>query len=196
METAIESSLLPNPEGKKTANHKDGNKANNHLDNLEWNTHSENVLHAHETGLNNCNGENHHSAKFTEEQVLWLRANYDGTAQWIKQQAKLHGTITSHIRDILSGKRWSRIGGLDSVAERKAFTYDRSERVYKPRTSTSYGQQKLTDQAVLKARKEYFALEKKYGWIKAKADSLGVDRKTLQKALVGETFKHLSNGNE
>ena len=108
----VAEAFLPNPEGKKTVNHKDGNKSNNRLDNLEWNTHSENVLHAHDTGLNNCNGESHHNSKFTEEQVLWLRANYDGTTEWIKEQAMLHNTLSSHIRDILSGKRWSRVGGL------------------------------------------------------------------------------------
>jgi hypothetical protein len=36
----------PNPENKKTVNHKDGNKLNNHKDNLEWNTALENIDHA------------------------------------------------------------------------------------------------------------------------------------------------------
>ena len=45
--------FIPNPENKRTVNHKDGNKLNNSLDNLEWATDSENISHAYSIGLNN-----------------------------------------------------------------------------------------------------------------------------------------------
>lgn len=42
---AVASAFLPNPQNKKTVNHKDSNRLNNCLNNLEWATHSENMKH-------------------------------------------------------------------------------------------------------------------------------------------------------
>jgi hypothetical protein len=41
----IAEAFIPNPENKKTVNHKDGNRLNNNLDNLEWMTSSEQSTH-------------------------------------------------------------------------------------------------------------------------------------------------------
>lgn len=38
--------FLPNPDGKRTVNHKDKVRHNNHVDNLEWASHSEQSTHA------------------------------------------------------------------------------------------------------------------------------------------------------
>lgn len=43
----VAQTFIPNPENKRTVNHKDGNIKNNNLSNLEWATHSENHLHAY-----------------------------------------------------------------------------------------------------------------------------------------------------
>ena len=47
----VAEAFIPNPENKKTINHKDGNKSNNKVDNLEWATDSEQQLHAYKMGL-------------------------------------------------------------------------------------------------------------------------------------------------
>lgn len=63
-------SFLPNPDNKRTVNHRDGNKSNNSLSNLEWATHSENTTHAYESGLmTSYKGEDHIASILTEEQV-------------------------------------------------------------------------------------------------------------------------------
>lgn len=55
-------------------NHINGNKHDNHPKNLEVVTPSENMKHAWETGLA-VRGEQHPSAKMTEQQVLEIRAS-------------------------------------------------------------------------------------------------------------------------
>lgn len=57
----ITQTFLPNPENKRTVNHKDHNRTNNNLSNLEWSTHSEQSNHSRKRKLTT----EEHSSKYT-----------------------------------------------------------------------------------------------------------------------------------
>ncbi len=64
--------FVPNPEDKPEVNHIDGNKLNNYFENLEWVTTSENQKHSLKIGIAK-EGAEHPDAKFTPEQVRYIR---------------------------------------------------------------------------------------------------------------------------
>lgn len=95
--------FIPNPENKRTVNHKNGIKSDNRIDNLEWATYSENTKHAYDIGLIK-----HLSSKdnplsipvyqYTKE-GKFLR-KYDSE----NQAAKISGLTQSHINMNTLGK--------------------------------------------------------------------------------------------
>ena len=105
------SAFLPNPENKRTVNHKDGNRLNNNLNNLEWATHSENVTHAYNVlGVRAVRGNNHYASKLTVKNVLQIRKLRFGGYGYKKLSEKF-GISYTHIVDICNRRKWSWLNG-------------------------------------------------------------------------------------
>ena len=68
----VAEAFVPNVDKKPFVNHMDGNKQNNIANNLERVTQSENQKHAYDSGFYKVGAE-HPLAKFTEEQVRYIR---------------------------------------------------------------------------------------------------------------------------
>ena len=73
----VAQAFIPNPDDKPEVNHLKGRKSDNRVSELEWATSSENKRHAWRIGL--CKpkrGTKSHRAKFTAEQVRYIREHY------------------------------------------------------------------------------------------------------------------------
>lgn len=75
--------FIPNPENKRTVNHKNGIKHDNILENLEWATDSENQLHSYRLGLSSApSGANSRYSKKVKQLSL--------SGEYIKTWDSLH----------------------------------------------------------------------------------------------------------
>lgn len=72
----VAEAFIPNPENKRTVNHKDSDKHNNRVDNLEWMTHSENHQHAFQNGRENPNAFELGINKLSRQSVEYIRQHY------------------------------------------------------------------------------------------------------------------------
>ena len=109
----VAETFIQNPENLPVVNHIDGNKQNNCVENLEWVTHSDNEKHAYKIGLmkvgvhmrggvGNCN------AKFTAEQIRFIRKNYKPRDSEFGQMAlaKKFGVHRDTIQKIIQGETY------------------------------------------------------------------------------------------
>lgn len=105
----VAEAFIPNPDNKPCVNHINGIKTDNRVKNLEWVTRSENQYHALKNGLA-PSGEKHPNAKFTKEQIIFIRdnpANLTG-----RELAKKFNVTPTVISGIQLGKCWKNAGGL------------------------------------------------------------------------------------
>lgn len=105
--------FLPLLKGDKMiVNHIDGNKKNNNYENLEWVTYSQNTRHAYETGLEKISyGENHHTHKFTIQDIKFIREHYKKRDKNYNSGAlgRMFNVDPSTIRDIVKRKTWKEV---------------------------------------------------------------------------------------
>lgn len=101
--------FVENALGLAEVNHKDGNRKNNAAVNLEWVTRAENNDHAISTGLKPpVLGESHGQSRFTEQDVLTMRARYaEGVS--MSHIAKLFTTSITTISGIVKRRYWTHI---------------------------------------------------------------------------------------
>ena len=109
----VADAFIPNPDNKKTVNHKNGIKTDNKVNNLEWATYSENTQHAIETGLakqgNPPKGSTNGFSKLTEDKVIRMRLLYEKGNISMREVAELFGIAKSTVVGIMNRKSWNHV---------------------------------------------------------------------------------------
>lgn len=115
----VAQAFIPNPDNKPEVNHQDGHKMNCFVGNLEWATQEENMQHAFNSGLVNLpQGSDRSDAKFTNEQVEYIRLN--PAKLTLRQLAEKFGTGLMAISNIQLGKTYKNAGGSIRKAKKRS----------------------------------------------------------------------------
>lgn len=102
--------FIPNPENKRTVNHKNGIPTDNRMGNLEWMSDSENQKHSIALGLRADRGEDHVNSKLTADQILEIRKIYNKKAGFTyKKLGEMYNMHPDYIGLVIKRKRWAYI---------------------------------------------------------------------------------------
>lgn len=98
--------FVENPHNYKVVHHKDHDKNNNRADNLEWTTPSKNIKYAIEAGHHNGGfkrGTKHHSGKFTDVQIEWIKKLKDD-GYTLSELERIFNSSRGYLSTIINGK--------------------------------------------------------------------------------------------
>lgn len=101
--------FIPKVDGKDRINHINGIKSDNSLENLEWCTQKENMTHARDTGLLTTYGENTHSSKLTEADVLEIRDLFENKKYSHQKIADIFNVSRENVGSIVRRQTWTHI---------------------------------------------------------------------------------------
>ncbi len=106
----VATAFLPNPENKKTVNHKFGIRHDNRLSQLEWATHSEQKLDAFKKGYSKTTkGIQTWTSKLTEDDVKKICELYHAGGTTTRQLADQFGIQNPTVTNIINGKTWRHV---------------------------------------------------------------------------------------
>lgn len=105
----IAEAFIPNPEGKRTVNHKNMVKSDNYVSNLEWATYQENHVHSFKNGRRSAIGEGVHTSKLTADQVLQIRRLYKPRVVTYTMLAEMFGISWWQVKEITDRNDWKHI---------------------------------------------------------------------------------------
>lgn len=104
----VAKAFIPNPENKRTVNHKNGVKSDNRIENLEWATIKENNQHAYDTGLKlGPIGTKQWNSKLTEKEVIGIYKMAKTGKYSDPEVAERFGVERLQVLKIRRGQRWS-----------------------------------------------------------------------------------------
>jgi hypothetical protein len=97
----VAQAFIPNPENKRTVNHKNGIKNDNRAENLEWATYSENEKHAYNYGLkfNDIGAKDSQSIQISQYTLdgKWIR-NWGSAKQVQRELGFSQGNISKCVK--------------------------------------------------------------------------------------------------
>lgn len=103
----LEAFVGPRPEGMDAC-HNDGNSLNNRLDNLRWASPKENMADAKKHGTA-CEGTRHYSAKFTENEVKYLRQRFPLSGLTYREFAATIGVSPNPVFRMLTRRSYKNV---------------------------------------------------------------------------------------